>query len=77
MAMRRKDIIIPFKEVFSDFLTEKGYFFNKNCFVKYNNGVINLIGIHSSKHMDTVEVDIVFYSEDITQIFLDDYEKLK
>lgn len=70
--MRRKDILIPFKEIFGEFLTENGYVFIKNGFVKYNNGVINMIGIYSRKHIDIVEIDIVFYSENITQIFLDD-----
>jgi hypothetical protein len=63
--MRRKDILIPFKEIFGEFLTENGYVFIKNGFVKYNNGVINMIGIYSRKHIDIVEIDIVFYSENI------------
>ncbi len=70
--MRRKDILVPFREVFGEFLTQRGYIFNRNCFVKYNNSVISFIGVYSRKHVDTVDVDIILYSEDISHVFLDD-----
>ena len=61
-----------FKEIFGEALIEKGFVFNKNCYIKYSNNVLNTIGVYSQKILDIVEFDIIFEMHPITEPFRED-----
>lgn len=51
--------MVCFKEVFGPFLCSKGYKFNKNCYIKFENDVLNCVSVYSRKVIDEVEIDII------------------
>lgn len=72
MFLRRKEIILTFKNVFGKYLLDKGFVFSKNCYVKYQNGVLRLIGVYSQKNYDNVEFDIILEMNSINEPFLNE-----
>lgn len=69
--MRRKDIVVCFKEIFGSFLTDNGYRFNKSGFIKFENDVFICVSIYSRKVMGMVEFDIIHECTPIFEPFSD------
>lgn len=63
--MRRKDVLITFRDIFSNFMVSHGYKFYKNCFIKYSNNVFNRVSIFTQKTIDLVSFDIIHYCSPI------------
>lgn len=65
LRLRRKDVLITFRDIFSNFMVSHGYKFYKNCFIKYCNNVFNRVSIFTQKTIDLVSFDIIHYCSPI------------
>ena len=65
LRLRRKDVLVTFRDIFSNFMLSHGYKFYKNCFVKYCNNVFNRVSIFTQKTIDIVSFDIIHYCSPI------------
>lgn len=63
--MRRIEVLVAFRDIFSNFMLSHGYTFYKNCFVKYCNNVFNRVSIFTQKTIDIVSFDIIHYCSPI------------
>ncbi len=68
--MRRKEVVRCFIKNFSEFLYNNNYHLYKNCFIKYQNGVLNRVSVWTRKTIDTVSLDIIHFCKPIYEDFV-------